>query len=165
MIIMKKTIFFVLIAILGGSASMAQGQIKDEWQVFKDAFKREKKDIVSDYMRVSPDQASKFWPVYEEYGQKRAAIGKDRINIIGDYGSQLSGITDDQAKDLANRIMKNDKSLLKLDQKYFKKFNKAVGGVKAAQYMQMEQYFTTTVKSAIQENIPFIGEVHRAASH
>jgi hypothetical protein len=160
---MKK--FLLAAAVLFFACTSVLAQPKDEWQVFKETFHKEKKDIVNEYMKLSPDQAAKFWPLYEEYNKTRGEIAKDRIGVIGDYGAQLSTLTDAQADDLAKRLFKNDKNLAKLDEKYYKKFSKAVGGVKAAQYLQMEQYFTTSVRSTIQENIPFIGEIDRATGH
>jgi hypothetical protein len=160
---MKKLMLFVAIALFAGSSAMAQA--KDEWQIFKETFHKEKKDIVNEYMKLSPDQAAKFWPLYEEYNQSRGGLGKERLQIIGDYTAQLSTLSDGQADDLAKRLFKNDQNLLDLDKKYYTKISKAVGGVKAAQYLQMEQYFATNIKSTIQENIPFIGEIERAAGH
>ena len=162
---MKKILIIATVLFLASGSAMAQAQPKDEWTLFKEAFHKEKRDLVNEYMKLSPEQATQFWPLYSEYNQAKGAIGKERLGIIDDYAAHLSTLTDDQANDLAKRLFKNDKSLLSLDQKYFKKLSKAVGGVKAAQYLQMEQYFTTTVRSAIQEEIPFIGEIDRATGH
>jgi hypothetical protein len=160
---MKKLMLFVSIAFFASSSAFAQA--KDEWQIFKDTFHKEKKEIVNEYMKLSPDQAAKFWPLYEEYNQSRGVIGKGRLEIIDDYAGQLSTLSDSQADDLAKRLFKNDEALLDLDKKYYSKISKAIGGVKAAQYLQMEQYFATNIKSTIQENIPFIGEIERASGH
>lgn len=162
---MKKSTSALVAFLILSIGAMAQAQPKDEWTLFKEAFHKEKKELVTEYMKLSPEQAAKFWPLYDEYNQGKGAIGKDRLGIIDDYATHLSTLTDDQANDLAKRLFKNDKALASLDQKYFKKLSKAVGGVKAAQYLQMEQYFTTTVRSAIQEEIPFIGEIDRASGH
>lgn len=162
---MKKIAIALSAFLLFSGMAMAQSQPKDEWTLFKEAFHKEKKELVNEYMKLTPDQAAKFWPLYEEYQQGKGAVGKERLGIIDDYATHLSTLTDDQANDLAKRLFKNDKALASLDQKYFKKLSKAVGGVKAAQYLQMEQYFTTTVRSAIQEEIPFIGEIDRASGH
>jgi hypothetical protein len=162
---MKKLLSLISVCLLIAGSSMAQAQPKDEWTLFKEAFHKEKKELVNEYMKLSTDQASKFWPLYEEYNQAKGAIGKERLGVIDDYATHLSTLTDEQANDLASRLFKNDKALTSLDQKYFKKLSKAIGGVKAAQYLQMEQYFTTTIRSAIQEEIPFIGEIDRASGH
>jgi hypothetical protein len=161
---MKKILIIAVLFLVTGKL-IAQAQPKDEWTLFKEAFHKEKKELVTEYMKLTPDQATKFWPLYDEYNQAKGAIGKERLGIIDDYATHLSTLTDDQANDLAKRLFKNDKSLASLDEKYFKKLSKSIGGVKAAQYLQMEQYFTTTIRSAIQEEIPFIGEIDRATTH
>jgi len=160
-----KKILIIAVLFLATADLMAQAQPKDEWTLFKEAFHKEKKELVTEYMKLTPDQATKFWPLYDEYNQSKGAIGKERLGIIDDYATHLSTLTDAQADDLAKRLFKNDKALASLDEKYYKKLSKSIGGVKAAQYLQMEQYFTTTVRSAIQEEIPFIGEIDRATAH
>jgi hypothetical protein len=162
---MKKTIWIVAVLLFSFAGAQAQAQPKDEWTLFKEAFHKEKKELVNEYMKLNQDQSNKFWPLYDEYNQAKGAIGKDRLGIIDDYVSHLSTLTDEQANDLAKRLFKNDKALASLDEKYFSKLSKAIGGVKAAQYLQMEQYFTTTIRSAIQENIPFIGEIEKSTGH
>ncbi|MFN9493486.1 MAG: hypothetical protein ACK57D_10575, partial [Sphingobacteriales bacterium] len=59
----------------------------------------------------------------------------------------------------------NDKAVLKLQEKYFKKISKSLSPLKAVQFMQADQYIQTTVKSALQDAIPFIGEFEQSNKH
>jgi phage-related minor tail protein len=157
---MKKLVLLFL-AISAFVFSQAQVTSDEELQMIKDYLKTEKRDLVKEYMKLDDATAAKFWPLYDEFQGQRRNLSQERLQIIKDYGSQFSTMTDDQASSLVKRIFKNDKAYTKLQEKYFKKFSKAVSPLKAAQYMQMEEYFRTLIRSEIQDAIPFIGEIER----
>ncbi len=157
---MKKLVFLFL-AISSFIFAQAQVGTDDELQMIKDYLKTEKKDLVKEYMKLDEAQSAKFWPLYDEFQGARRSLSQERLQIIKDYGAQFSGMTDDQASSLVKRIFKNDKAYTKLQEKYFKKFSKTISPIKAAQYMQMEEYFRTMIRAEIQDAIPFIGEIER----
>jgi hypothetical protein len=157
---MKK---LALSLIIFCSCVFTQAQIgnDDELQMIKDYLKTEKKDLVKEYMKLDEAQSAKFWPLYDEFQGARRSLSQERMQIIKDYGTQYAGMNDDQASSLVKRIFKNDKAYTKLQEKYFKKFSKTVSPLKAAQYLQLEEYFRTMIRSEIQDAIPFIGEIER----
>jgi hypothetical protein len=157
---MKKT-FFVLVFAMTGMLMQAQDISVDEISYIKDALKKEKKELVKEYMTLNETEAGKFWPLYEEFQNQRGGLNRERLQLIKDYGAQYSMLTDDQAKGLIKRAIKNDKANLKLKDKYFKKMSKQIGSLKAAQFIQLEDYFQTLVRYEIQDAIPFIGEIER----
>ncbi len=157
---MKKLVLF-FIAVSNFVFTQAQVEINDELKMIKEYLKSEKKELVKEYMKLDETQSAKFWPLYEEFQGAKGKNGQERIQIIKDYGSQYPTMTDDQASSLVKRIFKNDKAYTKLQEKYFKKFSKTVSPLKAAQFMQLEEYFRTMIRSEIQDAIPFIGEIER----
>ena len=153
-----KKIQLIVLALFCIASVQAQ---KDELQYIKEILKKEKKELVREYMGFTDAEAAKFWPLYETYQVEKAAISKDRIGVIQDYANQFKSLDDAQANNLANRLLDNNLKGAKLDKKWYKRFSKAVSPLKAAQYMQMEQYFQTLIRSEVQEAIPFIGEIER----
>lgn len=160
---MKKV--FALIAFLGCIQFATAQSLNDELSYIRNVFGKEKKDLVRQFMSLNDEESAKFWPIYEEYTAKQKSLADDRIATIADYAKQYSGLTNDQAKALAGRIMKNDMAVLKLQQKYFKKISKSLSPLKAVQFMQADQYIQTTIKSAVQDMIPFIGEFEQNNKH
>lgn len=152
---MKKLIGIVVLFF----ASMhLSAQSADEVAQLRQIFGKEKKELIKQFMSMNETDGAKFWPLYDEYSEKRKALADDRIDIIRDYADQYANLTNDQAKDLGNRFFKNEKSLLKLQEKFYKKISKAVSPLRASQFMQAENYLNTTIRSAMQDAIPFIGE-------
>lgn len=120
-----------------------------------------KKALVKQYMEFSDAESAAFWPVYDAYMEKRQALGNDRIKIIGDYARNYTNLTDDKAAELTQTLLTNDLKLTKLEKKYYKKFKKALSPLRASQFLQMERYLNTAIRSELQEAIPFIGELDR----
>lgn len=156
---MKKTFCLIVLALFGFGA-MAQSA--DELAQIRQILGKEKKDLIKQFMSLNEADAAKFWPLYDEYSEKRKSLADDRINILKDYANQYMGITDDQAKALGKRYFKNESSILKLQEKYFNKLSKSVSPLKAMQFMQAENYIQTTLRSALQDAIPFIGEFEKS---
>jgi hypothetical protein len=158
--IMKKLVLFFF-AINAFIFTQAQVLGDDELTMIKDFLKTEKKDLVKEYMKLDEAQSAKFWPMYDEFQEKRRGLAQERLQIIKDYGASFATMTDDQASSIVKRIFKNDKSYAKLQQSYFKKFSKSISPIKAAQFLQLEEYFRTMIRAEIQDAIPFIGEIER----
>ncbi len=158
MIMKKLVLFFLAIS----AFIFTQAQIgDDELAMIKDFLKTEKKDLVKEYMKLDEAQSAKFWPLYDEFQEKRRGLAQERLQIIKDYGASFASMTDDQASSIVKRIFKNDKAYSKLQQSYFKKFSKSISPIKAAQFLQLEEYFRTMIRAEIQDAIPFIGEIER----
>jgi hypothetical protein len=155
---MKKTILLLLTAI---TSYTAFSQTSDELAELRKIFGQEKKDLMGQFLSLSPTDSAKFWPLYDEYSVSRKALADDRISIIKDYASQYANITDAQANSLTERYFKNESSILKLQEKYYKKISKSVSPLKATQFMQAEQYLQTQIRAAVQDEIPFIGEFEK----
>jgi len=153
---MKKLItiaFTILISLTGYS------QDNDEIQIIQDLWGLEKKEIVSTYMKLSSEEATSFWDVYNAYEVSRKELGKERLTILNEYAKNYENLSDEMASDLMKRGLANQMSIDKLINKTFKKMSKSIPAKKAALFVQLENYFMVVTKMAIQESIFFIGEL------
>ncbi|MBN3518633.1 hypothetical protein JYB62_01360 [Algoriphagus lutimaris] len=132
--------------------------VDDEITLIQEAFGNDKKMIVEAYMDLPESIASAFWIVYQEYEFERKKISRDRIKIIDDYLNSYNSLGEYEADDLAKRSIKNDIELSKLHSKYYKKFKKATSAINAAKFLQIDTYIHNTIRNALQQELPFIGE-------
>src|SRR3954454_10427273 len=92
---------------------------KEDVDMIQSAFGKEKKDIVSQYMQVNAQKSDAFWKLYDEYEDKRKAIGRERISLIEQYANSMDSLSDSKAKQLATSTLANDAKYTGLYQSYF----------------------------------------------
>jgi hypothetical protein len=152
---MKKILLSIGILLASFSAVYAQ----DEIDQFQKEWGKEKKDLVRMAMELSPTDSVKFWPLYDKYEKERQKLGKDRIKTFSDYADNLDKLTNTKADELINRLFVNDAGVAKLRQKYYSSIKTTLNALQAAKFMQIETYFDTAIRSAIQDELPYIGDL------
>jgi len=154
---MKK--LFLFLAIIASTSIFAQST--DDVILVQSLYGKSKGDIIKDYLNLAEPQATAFQAVYDNYEAERKALGQKKIQLINDYAINYDKITDEKADELAKNNLKNNVDFEKLLSKAYGKAKKAIGPINAAKFIQLEQYFQTTIRSAVQDEIPFIGELEK----
>ena len=150
----------ILLSLFIASVSFAQSN-KEDVDMIQAKYGKEKKTIMSEFIRMSETEKAAFWPLYDEYETKRKELGKKRVALLTRYVNNYTTM-DDAAMDQV--IMDTDKladETENLISEYYKKLKKGVGVKPAAQFYQLEHYFLVTVRGAILEGIPYIGELDK----
>ncbi len=149
---MKKIL--IIGALLISTIGFAQSN-KEEVDIIQAVYGKSKKDIVAGF--INPGDA--FWTVYDEYEVKRKELGQKRVALLekyaANYGTMDDASTDALMKEMTALGVKTDKLIAT----YYGKIKKASGVKAAAQFAQIEIYLLSSVRVAILDNIPFIGEL------
>ena len=153
---MKKIIFFCG-ALLISISSYTQST--DDIAIIQGLWGKEKRAIVEQYMDLSTTEATAFWGAYESYETSRKELGRERLEILTEYADSYLELSDEIASDLIRRGIANNISYQKLAKKTFKQMEKTIPSVKAAKFIQLENYFRIAILMEIQDDIPFIGEL------
>ncbi len=85
---MKKVIL-PLILIFFGTQLLAQ-TTDDYIEVVRSVLKTEKKAVIVETMAFTEDEATVFWPLYNEFNEKAYVIQSKRIAIIKDFATFVS---------------------------------------------------------------------------
>lgn len=153
---MKK---LLIVAALLLGISLGYSQNKEDLEIIRAVFSKEKKTLVQEYMALEGTQATAFWAVYDEYEGKKKELGNERFQIISDYAKGYDQLTDEQADALTKRALNNEQSYISLQKSYLKKFSKAVGGKNAAKFLQLDNYLHVIIRKEIMEGIPYIDQL------
>ena len=129
-----------------------------EIEMFQSVFSMDKKVMVSDFMKLTDEQGTLFWGIYNAYEAERAELGKRRIDLLMNYAEQYETLTDESAEVLLKEAMSLKKSRGQVRDKYTNKVKKALGAKKAMQFIQFELYIDRAMGMYIMNNIPFVGE-------
>ena len=157
---MKKLISTVAFLAAGFflSESIAQSS-DDDIQIIQGAWGKQKRELVSIAMELSPKDSVKFWPVYDRYEVARKKIGRDRLMILNEYVASYEKLTNAKADTLVNRLFKNDAANSQLLQQYYVNMKKALNALQAAKFLHVESFLQSYIKTHLQANLPFIGDL------
>jgi hypothetical protein len=140
---------------------MAQSN-KEDIALIQAMFGKEKKALVNEFMNVPDAKKDAFWKLYDEYEDKRKALGVERIKLIEAYANDYTSLDDKKATTLmTNKFALLDK-FTKLQQTYYTKFSTVIGGMQASKLFQLEDYLENNIRLYIQEQIPFVGELDKS---
>ncbi|MWB96151.1 hypothetical protein GON26_17450 [Flavobacterium sp. GA093] len=154
-----SVIFIVAIASL---SSYAQSSFKEDVDVVQSIYGKSKSDLVKEYMNLPETQFAAFTKVYDNYETERKELGQTKFQLINDYAANYNTLTDEKADELAKATLKNNLAYEKLYTKTYGQVKKIIGAINAAKFIQLEVYLQTTIRSEIQNSIPFIGELDKS---
>jgi hypothetical protein len=154
---MKKLVLIFAAFII--TLSVKAQNNNDDVAIVQSLWGKEKRAIVTDYMKLSSTEEAGFWQQYDAYETSRKSIGQERIALINDYIKNYGTLTDVKATDLMNKFSANNIAMEKLLMKTFKSMSKVISPVKAAQFIQMEKYFILSIQMSVLDGLPFIGEL------
>jgi Spy/CpxP family protein refolding chaperone len=118
---------------LGGGARRGQrlGQLENA----KIAF-------ITNRVSLTQDQAQKFWPLYNEFSDRRREINRSGRLLRRDITESM---TDQQLRDNFTQSFNTRQQELNLEKDYFEKFQKVISLRQVAQLFQAERDFTKEV--------------------
>lgn len=125
---------------MAATTAWAQGQPApaNDMQALRSAVKADKKALVAKTLDLTPAEATKFWPLYDNYqrslntSNRQTALAVEEL--VG-YDKPLSNVF---AKNLANEMLAADEAEIKARRKLQNAVMKALPPKKAARYLQLE---------------------------
>ncbi len=159
---MKKILF--ILSMVFGLNVVAQTSV-DEINLIQDLYGKSKSDVVKEYLDLTDAQSAAFQPIYDKYETERKALSQQKIKILEDYANSYANLSDAKATELTSANLKYNQDSEKLLAKTHSKLVKAIGGINAAKFVQLELYLQVTIRAEIQDVIPFIGELDKTKKH
>src|SRR5436309_15675384 len=114
----------VLASALGFSVSAARSQDasgKDsptltdrDVQLLRQDIRSNKKQLVAANLTLTDAEATKFWPVYDQYAAEMAKLGDQKYALIKEYAQNFGTVTDAQAESLLDRSLATDEAIAQL---------------------------------------------------
>ena len=163
---MKKIIFscFVLVFAfaVAGSSAFAQKETPTGVQVEKDIelirrdLRSEKKRIIALNVPFTETEATKFWPVYDQYAADMRKHYDEFYAIIKDYAANQKTITDEQAIKMIHRWSVIQVELAQTREKYIPIIEKVIPGRKAALFFQIDRRVYALIDLQVASEIPLL---------
>ena len=115
-----------------------------------------KKQLVASNLTLTESEATKFWPVYEQYSADTERINETRAALIKEYAEAYGTITDAQADSLIRRWLDADLAAAQLRQAYVPIFRKVLPGKKAATFFQLDRRISMMIDVQVTSQLPLV---------
>lgn len=136
----KLAALLLAAAMIAAPAAMAQDNATGatDMQALKASVKADKRAFVASTLALTPDEAKKFWPLYDDYQRALDAANRQRSLVAEDLLDLHKPLSDLYAKTLATELLAADEAELKARRKLQSAVMKALPPKKAARYLQVE---------------------------
>ena len=154
---MKKTLILLFVVLMAGVSLYSQETSQESYlELLRSDLRTQKVAIVTVNMELTDAQGQVFWPIYRKYDAELTTLNDERIAVIKDYAANFDKMTDAKADALTKQVFSFLGKRLKLQEKYYGEFAKALNHVLAAKFMQIERQLNAIVDLQIANEIPLI---------
>lgn len=150
---MRRTTSLLALAALLAVPAVASAQAATDIAVTKQQVQTQRQQIVAQNLPLTDAQATKFWPLYQEY---RLAVGKLADQRIALITTPTAGDTA-TSKEIEDRMAKwvsIGGQYAKLQGDWIKKFEPVLGARGTLRFYQIETRLDLIVQAAIASEIP-----------
>jgi hypothetical protein len=143
-----KTAFYTFAIILASLQSFAQPhgpERREKVESMKIGFLTEKLDL-------TPDEAQKFWPVYNEYRNKIEALRKTRKKDMKDDPEQMETLSDKEIESIVDNEIVFRQKELDIIKEYHSKFKAVLPIKKVGRLYRAEEMFKRELLRKIKED-------------
>ena len=155
--------FALLLAIAAfNCTALAQTETANGIEVDKDIalmrrnIRAEKKQIIAANISLTESEATKFWPVYDQYVAEMTRHNDEFYGVIKDYAANQKTLTDAQASTMIKRWADIQIGQAQTRQKYIPLFEKAIPGRKVALFFQVDRRLYALLDLQVASEIPLI---------
>jgi len=144
---------------LPSSSAGAQNnvQISDqEIELLRKDLRSQKKQLVAANLKLTDDQAAKFWPVYDQYIAEQTKIHDQKYALIKELVTSWGSISDAKGEDMTRKALAVDEQVTQLRIKYISNFLKVLPGKQVGTFFQIDRRLQMMVDLQLMSQLPLI---------
>jgi hypothetical protein len=138
------------------AATASQKASDQDIQLLRQDIREKKKQLIAANLTLTADQATKFWPVYDQYTADLVKINNEKYALIKEYADNWGTMTDDQALSVIKRSLAVDEQVAQLRIRYVPIFNKVVPGKIVATFFQLDRRFQMLIDVQLASQLPLV---------
>ena len=165
----KKSLLAVLIVLLSSVPMFAQAAqaspgdsagpnsaTDTDIKLLREDIRSERKQIVAANLPLTDTEATKFWPLYDQYLAEVSKVGDARVALLKEYVQSYNTMTDDQANDLMKRLSAVDQQFPALLAKYVPVFERVISAKKTLKWYQIDRRLDLLINVELAAHIPMV---------
>jgi len=115
-----------------------------------------RKQIMAQNLTLTPEESTRFWPVYDQYQAELTRIKDDQYLLIAEYANTYGRYDDAGAKDFITRWLDLDVRATALRARYVPIVNGVLPGVKATTFFQIDRRVSMMIDQRIASLLPVL---------
>jgi hypothetical protein len=123
-----------------------------------DTIRANRKALVAVNLGLTPEEATRFWPLYDRYQQEMNAIGDRFAAVIEEYTANFRDLSNDKAMKLMQDYLAVEADRVKVRRSYLGEFAKILPGRTVARFYQIENKMDTVLRYELAAAIPVVDE-------
>lgn len=136
-----KTITLLLLFLSIASYSQP-GKFKEKLQQKKEQVKSMKIAYITSELDLTPDEAAKFWPLYNDFEEKQREIRQEKIKNYMDRSQSSDKLTEKEATTLINQMETAEDELHQLRKKFITNLKVVLPATKILKLKKAEDEFS-----------------------
>ena len=157
---MKSHLGALLLAVVAIAAppAWAEGNAADvtDMQALRTAVRADKKAYVASVLKLTDDEAKKFWPAYDAYQRTLDMTTREKNVTVEGVIAQDKPVSDPYAKQIAKDLIAAEEAEVKARRTLYNRLMKAVPPKKALRYLQLEAKIRAVQAYDIAQAIPLV---------
>jgi hypothetical protein len=126
---------------------------------------QDRKRLISANLQLTPEEASKFWPLYDRFAAELAAWRDRRRQRLGLFGENYDNLSDAEARQFVEDGLALEEQRQGMLRRHLKSVGEVLPPYKLALYSQIEFKIHAFVEAGIAEHIPLLDETAPPADH
>lgn len=137
-------------------ASTQEANLKSYVTLLRQDVKKDKVAILTELLGLTPDQAAKFWPLYNEYDKELTKLADERVALIRTYAENYGTLTDQQIGDIGRKALDREARRTDLKKRYFDRFSQTVSPKIAGRFLQIENQLLGILDLQVMSMLPIV---------
>jgi hypothetical protein len=115
-----------------------------------------KKQLTAATLKLTDAEATRFWPVYDQYAAEVAGVRNSQATLVAEYANTYGKYNDKTAADFITRWLDLDARTTALRAKYVPIVGKVLPGVKASTFFQIDRRISMAIDLKIASELPLL---------
>jgi hypothetical protein len=133
-----------------------QKNIQEYVTLLRSDVRKQKTQIMGAVLELSPEEAAKFWPIYNQYDSELTKLNDLRVANIQEYARYYDKMTDSKADELIRKAFDYRQQRSALLAKYYGRVKESLGSIQAARFVQIEDQLLMIIDLQITSDLPVV---------
>jgi len=136
----------------------------EQMNLLRQDLRSKRKQLIAANLKLTDTDATKFWPIYDQYIAELIPINDKKFSLIQEYADNWGKLTNDQSLLFARNWLDLDIAIAQLRQKYVPMVAKVLDGRKTATFFQLDRRIAMMLELQVSSQMPLVQEQREESS-